>query len=504
MAEQVPPTRSPRRLVAGVAVHLLLLASAVVLPAAPAAASPRAAVSAASTRVTASAAAARAAGSAYPAAVAAAAARPNVLLVNTDDQRADSMDVLPKTRRWLASGVNLPQFQVAIPSCCPSRADMFTGRYPHNNGVRKQDDAANLDTATILPRYLKGAGYRTAMAGKFLNSWPSKQAPPSFDKYAYIKGGYVDYYAWVNGQNKHLLSSEAPRNYSTLWLGDQLRGYLRGFEQDDDTPWFAYYAPQAPHTVSPDGLAKPEPKYASADVGNCRRPNETDRADKPEQVRWRSYQADRYLKLCQSQRRSLLSVDDVMDEIFKQLEADGELANTLVIFTSDNGYLWGEHGLSGKFLPYLPSVKVPFLMRWDGHVAAGVDNRLAVNVDIMPTILEAAGVAVPSGAPRLDGESLLGPGRRTGIFTEYFSDPANGNLWEWAAYYDGRVHYVEYKTNSGDRVREYYNLAADPAEDLNLLGDSSTANNPPAAELSALSSRLATLRTAAGPAMIPR
>ena len=150
------------------------------------------------------------------------------------------MGVLPKTRRWMAGGVTLPRFQVAIPSCCPSRADMLTGRYPHNNGVRLQGDAPNLDTTTILPYHLKRAGYRTAMAGKFLNSWPSRQAPPSFDRYAYIKGGYVDYYAYVDGQARHLVSADAPRNYSTLWLGDQLRGHLRTFEQTDDTPWFAW------------------------------------------------------------------------------------------------------------------------------------------------------------------------------------------------------------------------------------------------------------------------
>lgn len=427
--------------------------------------------------------------------------RPNILLVNTDDQRYDSMAVMPKTRRWFSDGVELPRFQVAIPSCCPSRADMLTGRYPHNNGVLRQDDALKLETKTILPYYLKQTGYRTAMTGKFLISWPTETAPPSFDRYATIQGGYEDYYAFIDGHSEHLVRTDAqPRNYSTLWLGDQLRRYLRGFEADDDKPWFAYYAPQAPHNSN--GLAKPEPRYANARVDNCLAANETDRSDKPEQVRWRDYNADRYRSECQSQLRALMSVDDVMDEVLTQLEADGELDNTLVIYTSDNGYLWGEHGLDSKFMPYLPAVRVPFLMRWDGHVPAGSDNRLGVNVDIAPTILDAAGVSLGSDKPRMDGESLLRPSGRKTVFTEYFQDDANGPHWTWAATYDGNVHYVEYRRNDGGTVREYYDLKADPAENLNLLGDSSKANDPPATEITSLSSRLSALRSANGPTMV--
>ena len=427
--------------------------------------------------------------------------RPNILLINTDDQRFDTMHLMPKTRQWFRTGVQLSRFQVAIPSCCPSRADMLSGRYPHNNGVLRQDDARKLDMKTIFPYYLKQAGYRTAMTGKFLLSWPTQSAPPSFDRYATIQGGYEDYYAYVDGRSEHLVRTNSqPRNYSTLWLGDKLRSYLREFERDDDTPWFAYYAPQAPHNS--EGPAKPEPKYANADVGDCLAPNETDRSDKPEQVRWRDYSASRYRAICEGMSRALLSVDDVVDELFRQLEADGELANTLVIFTSDNGYLWGEHGLDSKFMPYLPAVRVPFLIRWDGQVRAGTDNRLGVNVDIAPTILEAAGVQVPANKPKLDGESLLRPSSRKTIFTEYFQDDANGPHWTWAATYDGQVHYVEYRKNNGGTVREYYDLRSDPDENLNLLGDKSTANDPPSSELNSLSSRLATLRSANGPAMI--
>ncbi len=438
-----------------------------------------------------------------PPAVAAEGPRPNILIVNTDDQRFDTMQYLPKTLQWMSGGKNYPNFQVAIPSCCPSRSDMFTGRYPHNNGVRLQSQAANLDMTTTWQYYLKQGGYSTAMAGKFLVSWPAKSAPPYFDRYSMIQGAYNDYYAYVNGQTKHLVRTDAaPRNYSTIWLGDQLRGYLHGFEANDTKPWLAYYTPQAPHFVNPGGLAKPEPKYANAPVGACLQPNEADRSDKPAYVRWRTYDAAQYTQVCQAQIRTLFTVDDTMDEIFTQLQADGELSNTLVIFMSDNGYLWGEHGYDAKFVPYLPSVKVPLRIRWDGHVTAGTDNRLAVNVDVLPTVLQAAGVTIPAGKPAIDGESLLTPSHRTVIYTEYFRDLDNAKIWTWASLYDRHVHYIEYTKPDNTKVREYYNTDSDPVENLNLLGDASSANNPPASELNALAARLATLRTAAGPPMV--
>jgi arylsulfatase A-like enzyme len=340
------------------------------------------------------------------------------------------------------------------------------------------------------------------MAGKFLVSWPGGTAPPNFDRYATIKGGYNDYYAFVNGQSRHIVrTNSAPRNYSTIWLGDRLREYIHGFEANDDRPWFAYYTPQAPH-VSATGLAVPEPRYATAPVGTCLKPNETDRSDKPPYVRWISYDAARYKAICESQIRTLMTVDDVMNDIFLQLQTDGELANTLVIFMSDNGHLWGEHGRTSKFVPYLPSVRVPLLVRWDGQVSPGVDNRLAVNVDIAPTVLEAAGVTVPAGKPPLDGQSLLRPSTRTVLFTEYFQDSANGSVWTWASLYDGNMHYIENTKPDGVVVKEYYDLVADPAENLNLLGDRNQANDPPAAVLTALAARLALLRTASGPGMV--
>jgi N-acetylglucosamine-6-sulfatase len=422
-------------------------------------------------------------------------ARPNILLVNTDDQRAGTMSAFPKIARWAAGARTYPRFQTGIPSCCPSRAAMFSGRYPHNNGVLRQADAARLDMATTVQASLRGAGYHTAMAGKFLVSWRLRDAPPSFERYTTIGRGYRDYDANVDGRIRRV------QQYSTTFLGERLRTYLRGFEADDARPWFAYYAPQAPHPDG-DGLrstAVPDTAYAGAPVPRCVRPNEADRSDKPPYVRTVAYREAEYQAVCASQLRALRSVDDQVDALLRQLAADGELANTLVILTSDNGYQWGEHGWTAKFLPYLPSVRVPLLMRWDGHLAAGTDNRLATVVDLAPTMLAAAGVPVP----RRDGRSLLGPPGHGDLYSEYFRDPANGNgIPTWAALYDGGRHYVETYGPDGARTfREYYDLRSDPGENLNLLGDASTANDPPPAVLAAVAAKLARARAAAGPAL---
>jgi N-acetylglucosamine-6-sulfatase len=164
-------------------------------------------------------------------------ARPNVLIVNLDDARFDALQFLPKTAGWMASGVNFANTRAAIPSCCPSRSSLFTGRYPHGNGVTLQGEGTRLDSQYVLARYLKSAGYLTGMAGKFLISWPRATAPPSFDRHTVIWGGYYDYDARVEGAYRRVAE------YSTVFLGKQIRGYLKQFEAADTTPWLAYLTP---------------------------------------------------------------------------------------------------------------------------------------------------------------------------------------------------------------------------------------------------------------------
>jgi arylsulfatase A-like enzyme len=419
--------------------------------------------------------------------------RPNVLVVVTDDARAETLAAMPKTRRWLADGgVTFTQGYATTPSCCPSRASILSGRYVHNHGVRQQGLGQRLDQRTTLQRYLRDAGYRTAMAGKFLNRWPLDRPPPYFDRFAQANGGYYDQVWDVDGRVRRV------PNYSTSFIGDRALEYLAGFERDDDArPWFLYLAPFAPHDPR-----VPERRYANSTfpaAGRAAAVNEADVADKPGYLRNRPTVAAATLAAVRTgQLRTLLSVDDLVDRVLRRLERTGELDRTLVFFLSDNGYAWGEHRYVGKFVPYTESTRVPFLVRWPGRLPAGaVDDRLVATIDIKPTVLDAAGVD-PDPGDTVDGRSLLSGERRRRLLLEYWRDPANApGVRDWAALRTPAWQYVENYDQPGVKgrvFREYYDLAADPGMGRNLLADADPANDPPAS----LGADLAEARRCAG------
>ncbi|MFL6139568.1 MAG: sulfatase-like hydrolase/transferase [Frankiaceae bacterium] len=422
--------------------------------------------------------------------------RPNVLLVVLDDARYDALAYLPKTRSWLAwAARRYTSARTTVPACCPSRAALLTGRYPHNNGVLLQTDSASLDGDHTLMAYAKEAGYATAWAGKFLVGWPYGTPPPYADRSTVIKGGYGDYQAWVDGKPRTV------SEYSTTFLGRQLRSYLTGFEADDSRPWLAVWAPQAPHV---DGgftsLATPEARHARTPVAPCAKPGEADRADKPPHVSWTAPDPAHAEALCESQVRALMSVDDQLDALFRQLKRTGEVGSTMIVITSDNGTHWGENGWSSAFYPYEPSVRVPLWVRWDGHVRAGADARLASLVDVLPTLLSTWQL---EPTEPVDGRSLLSTATRSDYLTEYFYDGAsNGPFPGWAALTNGKRVYIETYglTSAGEpRVfREYYRLDSDPGEQVNVLRDADPGNDPPRSELAALAASLAAARTCIG------
>jgi arylsulfatase A-like enzyme len=433
-------------------------------------------------------AAARSAGG--PGGQAAQRARPNVLVIVTDDARAETLEAMPKTRRWIAdAGVTYTNGFATTPSCCPSRASIFSGRYVHNHGVLRQQLADHLDQGTTLASELRDAGYATAMAGKFLNRWPLERPPPGFDRYALANGGYYDQTWAVDGATRRVPT------YSTTFIGDRALAFLDERAADDARPWFLYLATFAPHDPR-----VPEPKYATASfpaldpVG----PSATAPvAGKPR------YLADRTggrlaeaAKVRTGQLRTLLSVDDLVDRVLGRLQAAGELDSTLVFFLSDNGYSWGEHRHVGKFVPYTESVKVPFVVRWPGRLPAGTtDDRLVATIDIKPTVLEAAGVR-PRDGEVVDGRSLLDGRRRDRLLLEYWRDQANApGIRDWAALRTPTWQYIEdYDQPGGGTFREFYDLTSDPGMDRNLLADDDPANDPPAS----VAADLAAARTCAG------
>ena len=178
-----------------------------------------------------------------------------------------------------------------------------------------------------------------------------------------------------------------------------------------------------------------------------------------------------------SQLRSLMAVDDLVGKVARTLGELRESRNTLAIFLSDNGVLWGEHRLRSKTQPYTPGVRIPLMVRWPGRVPAGrVDRRLVANIDVAPTILDASGTEADSAYP-VDGRSLLDSWTRERLLIEYrryghFKAPT------WRSIRTKTSQYVEYYRNGSIVFREYYALRGDPWQNRNLLRDGTHANDP--------------------------
>lgn len=399
---------------------------------------------------------------------------PNIVVVNTDDQRPDSIGALPRIRQWLVrGGTTYTRGYASIPSCCPSRATMFSGRYAHNNGQRTQRVPA-LDMSLTVQRWLQDAGYFTGHSGKYIHWWPLDKVPPYWDRWTGLKGAYTDIPMNFDGK------VEQTKGYSTDIVFNRAIEYLDDFEQRDDArPFFLSIAPRAPHLPS-----TPAPQYARAPVPPFRPDpayQEADRSDKPRWVRNHRERNSYLRRLRADMIRTLYSVDDGVNRLMRKLQANGELANTMVIFTSDNGFSLGEHGWLTKFLPYRGSVQVPFIVRWPGHVAAGArDNRFVTHADIAPTVLKAAGVT--QRQVRFDGRNFLGPKPRRRAFFEYWNDSAN-NQWlpSWASLRTARYQYTEYYSREKPRrvtFREYYDMRRDPYQLRNLFRDGRPGNDP--------------------------
>ena len=399
--------------------------------------------------------------------------RPNVVIFLTDDQRAmDTLEHMPQTLRWFAQGgTTFTEAFATTPLCCPSRAAIMTGRFNHNNNVRTNGDQALLDQGSTIQRYLSDAGYRTALAGKFLNLWPVEQNPPHFDRWALLRPENSGYF---NGRFNVDGAVDTVPEYSTDFIRDYVLGLLDDWESNDGRPWFLLVAPYAPHDP-----ADPAARHAVTTFppwpGN---PGvfETDKSDKPPSVRnaFRTYEEaliDR-----ERQLRTLLAVDEMVDAILRRIDELGE-QDTLAFFLSDNGFFWAEHGLRGKNRPYTESIKIPLLMRWPGRVPAGTSHGSPVaNIDLVPTIMDAAGIEPASQYP-VDGRSLLGPGPRRKILTESWAPNARG---PWASTRTPAYQYIEYydRITGAVRSREYYDLAVDPFQLTNLFGDGTPRNDP--------------------------
>lgn len=412
---------------------------------------------------------------------------PNILVIVSDDERADvvNLEVMPAVRRLIvARGTRYANAFATTPLCCPSRASILSGRFAHNTGVFRNNDGDELDPRSTVESYLQDAGYKTALAGKYLQGLKVAVDPPYFDRWARHGWGYYGRLFNVDGK------LDTIDTYSTDYLASASARFLRSFERNDEAPWFLYVAPTAPHKPY-----EPAQRHLQAPLPTIPElPDERDRSDKPGYVRRHAYRVGDGGEILAAQLRTLMAVDDMVRRIFGSLRRLDEDENLLVVYLSDNGHLLGEHGLFAKRLPYMPSVRIPMYARWVGEIAQGeTSEELVANIDVAATIFDAAAIE----ATRVDGISLLSDERREALLLEQWGNEVKG-LPNWESIVTPEVQFVRYYGSSLTDVveDEYYDLTNDPLQETNLLGDRADANNPETAALEHLLARLRTCSAA--------
>ena len=377
--------------------------------------------------------------------------RPNVVVIMTDDQDLASMRVLPKTRRLIGDrGTTFTDNFASNPVCCPSRSTFFSGRYSHNTGVFRNSPPhggfADFHDANTLPVWLQASGYYTALIGKYMNGYGAAGD-------TYIPPGWSEWYGATDPSTYRMYGYTLNENGTPVTYGDYDTPDPDLYQTDvyatkaadfiarrapSARPFFLEVTPLAPHTEvfrrSDDGdddpptPTFPNPRPAPRDLGAFategldRNPsfNELDVSDKPAAIRARPLLSTGAIAMARNRNRSrlasLLAVDDLVAKVVRALRASGELENTVIMFTSDNGFEQGQHRIpNGKQQPYEESLRVPLLIRGPGVPRGAVRDQLAANIDLAPTI---AGFAHAKPGHSVDGESLLPtldrPDRRDG------------------------------------------------------------------------------------------
>lgn len=408
-------------------------------------------------------------------------ARPNIVFILIDDIRWDAFSCVghpfaktPNIDRIANEGAIFKNFFVVTPLCSPSRGSYLTGQYPHRNGVIDNADHSPLSHKLVtFPKLLHDAGYETAFLGKW-HMGNDDTPRPGFDHWLGMKGQgvYNDPELNVDGERKKfpgyitdILNSNAvafinkphakpfalylghkavhgpftpPDRYKNLYADDKILFPSSIHDDDHDKPVLLRVDPQHPKLKIPKGPDWPGP------IGTVK-----------------------------NQLRCLQAVDDGVRDMLQALEKNGQLNNTIIVFTSDNGYFWGEHGLGDKRWGYEESIRDPLFIRYPKLIKAGTSyEEMVLNIDLVPTFLELGGAKIPQN---IQGDSLVSllknpsASWRDSALFEYFVDPHYPRFPAWKAVRTSEWIYIHYVDLQG--MDELFELKKDPLQMHNVATD---------------------------------
>jgi N-acetylglucosamine-6-sulfatase len=413
--------------------------------------------------------------------------KPNIVVIMADDLDQRSLDLLiqeglmPNLKRHIIDkGVTFSDSIATYPLCCPSRATFLTGQYPHNHDVWNNappfGGVAKLNDSSTLATWLQDSGYHTDYVGKYLNRYGIDT------ELTYIPPGWNDWQATTGSSTYWMFGYTFNDNGVLVKYGNKWSEYqtdivakrsvevINERESSDATPFFLYINPLAPHE---DGRTtacelnygdikstRPAPRHIGTTAGlnflELMPPsfNEEDVNDKPWRLRYPELNSTHIAcldDLFHARLESMRAVDDLIGKVTTALVSNNELWKTVFVFTSDNGFLLGEHRFHGKQKVYEESIKLPLYMRIP-QVAPQTIDKLVINNDLAPTFLE---FARAEAGIEIDGRSLV----------PLINDPSiswrNGVLIEDLLYTAIRTEDYVYAIQ-GSGFKEIYDLNNDP------------------------------------------
>lgn len=427
---------------------------------------------------------------------------PNIVVIMTDDQRWDTVDWMPVVKSKLAGqGVTFTNGYVTDSLCCPSRASFLTGLYAHNHGVRTNTPpnggAEVFKDGSTIATWLKSAGYKTSWVGKYMNGYENLSA-------GYIPPGWDDWHAWAGGGPYY--SYKFSENGTVNTLGSGASAYSTDVFKDravkfienqaaSTQPFFLTFAPFAPHANGNyPTVPKAAPRHTCETLALHRPPsfNEADVSDKPNWVKnialMDSTKITNLDKFRNAQVCSLKAIDEAVDALITALGP--KLDNTMIVFTTDNAFMWGEHRVTRKNCEFEECAHVPMIIRYPKLVplptptptplpspspeatdsasplvspspspspaltAPATIDKFVLNIDLPVTFTELAGITPPA---KVNGKSLV----------PLLTDPATA-AWrtDFLMEYDNNNYIVRNKdwmyAELAGGGRELYDMVNDP------------------------------------------